>query len=106
MSYPTREEMLEKLHKAMRGTRRIAVTFRRGKEIDIVFLWGMRKKGMILLEETGNMLMDILVSSIENDRNFVGEENSPITIVLAYKFDEYHFLFKMSDSFAKFEVVE
>ena len=107
MSYLTDVDILAALEKAEKGTRRVMFTFRRGEESDIIFLWGMRKKGMILFEENGNKPMDILVSSITNDRSFVGEENFSIRIVLTDKFDANYFITKVnSSSFMEFEVVE
>lgn len=101
-SNPMREQITSAIRRALQGTRKARVTFKREAGVlDIASLLFMADGGSISLTEGGYMVLLAVVLS----GKWCGDRNRTYEVTLTSKFDENLFVSKMSTALEKIEVV-
>lgn len=97
-----RAKITQAVQEALKGSRKVKITFKRNAISDINYLLGMANSGIISLNNADAQVLAIVVRT----RNWSVDSNRIVLVTLTAKFDEQWFVQRLWRALEKIETVK
>ena len=92
----------QEVKKALAGSRKMRITFKREAVDDVVYLCGMEQAGIIRTDKTTALVLSAVMAS----RSWSLDENRVVNLTLGENFKPEWFRGRMKDALEKIEAIE
>ncbi|MCX6744775.1 MAG: hypothetical protein NTX82_04590 [Candidatus Parcubacteria bacterium] len=92
----------QEIKKALAGSRKMRIKFKREAVDDVMYLCGMERGGIVRIDDTTALVLSAVMAS----RSWSLDENRIVNLTLGENFDPKWFRGRMKDALEEIEAVE
>lgn len=96
-----RAEITQAVRTAFDGSRKVRITFMQEAVIEVSYLLGMARSGIVQLNNGAEMTL----MAVSQSKDWGDDQNRTTTLILTDRFDENWFVERMYDALEKIEAV-